>query len=123
MPIQAKRILVVDDEPVLCMMTARALRECGHEVVEATDGMAAYQLARVQHFDLVVTDSRMPGLEGPDLVAWLRIMNPSLPILHITGKSAADPTDMPSDVPTLFKPFNICDLVKEAEKLLAISAD
>jgi CheY-like chemotaxis protein len=38
---QPKRILVVDDEPTLCTLTARALRECGHEVV-AADGIAAY---------------------------------------------------------------------------------
>jgi CheY-like chemotaxis protein len=115
------RILVVDDEPMLRRLIARALRDCGYEVVEAGDGMAAYELARAQHFDLVVTDSRMPKLAGSELVALLRVLNPSLPIIHLSGShgQSSAALDTPDDVPTLYKPFKICDLVKEAEKLLA----
>src|SRR4051794_36603334 len=104
-----KRILVVDDEPVLCALASRALREAGHEVVIAADGTAAYELVKTQAFDLVVTDSRMPGLTGPELVFWLRELNPSLPILHISGSYGenSDPGEMPANVPTLYKPFKL----------------
>jgi CheY-like chemotaxis protein len=118
---QPKRILVVDDEPMLCSLTARALRECGHEVVEAGDGIAAYELACAHSFDLVVTDSRMPHLNGTELVVWLRLLYPLLPILHVSGShgECSAPGNMPANVPTLYKPFKIFELVEQAEKLLA----
>ena len=116
----AKRILVVDDERVARTLTARALMEAGYEVVIAEDGMAGYALAKAESFDLVVTDSRMPRLDGSDLVRWLRILDPSLPIIHLSGSLGRNsvPDDMPADVPTLYKPFNVKELVKLAELLL-----
>jgi DNA-binding NtrC family response regulator len=83
--------------------------------------MAGYALAKVESFDLVVTDSRMPRLTGSDLVAWLRILNPSLPIIHLSGSLGKNPApdDMPADVPTLYKPFEVRELVKLAERMLA----
>jgi DNA-binding NtrC family response regulator len=117
----SKRILVVDDERVARTLTARALMEAGYEVVVAEDGMAGYALAKVESFDLVVTDSRMPRLTGSDLVAWLRMLNPSLPIIHLSGSLGRNPApdDMPADVPTLYKPFDVRELVKLAERMLA----
>jgi CheY-like chemotaxis protein len=120
----SKRILVVDDEPVLRTLTARALRECGYEVVEAADGLIGYELARAQTFDLVVTDSRMPNMNGTELVTRLRLLNPSLPILHVSGSNGETSAGtMPTDVPTLDKPFHICDLVKKAEELFAQASE
>jgi DNA-binding NtrC family response regulator len=117
----SKRILVVDDERVARTLTARALMEAGYEIVVAEDGMAGYALAKAESFDLVVTDSRMPRLNGSDLVAWLRILNPSLPIIHLSGNVGSNPAtdDMPADVPTLYKPFDVRELVKLAERMLA----
>jgi DNA-binding response OmpR family regulator len=117
----AKRILVVDDEPVICALAARALREAGYEVALAPDGMTGYDLAKAQPFDLVVTDSKMPYLNGSELVAWLRILSPSLPILHMSGSQGEGSIagDMPADVPTIYKPFNVRELVQHAERLLA----
>ena len=83
--LRIKRILVVVDEPMVCALTARGLRQRGYEVIEASDGMIGYELACAQSFDLVVTDSRMPNLNGTELVAWLRLLNPNLPIIHISG--------------------------------------
>jgi CheY-like chemotaxis protein len=62
----ARRILVVDDEPVLRMLISRAFRERGYEVVEAADGLAGLDVARSASvpFDLVVTNSHMPHMTG-----------------------------------------------------------
>ena len=65
-----RSILVVDDEAMLRSLVARAFRERGYEVVEAGDGVAALEAIQsaFRPFDLVITDSRMPGLDGP---TWL----------------------------------------------------
>jgi two-component system, NtrC family, response regulator AtoC len=100
------RILVVDDEPALRTILARAFRERGCETLEACDGIAALEAARSASppFDLVVTNSRMPHLDGPHLAAALRQADPGLPILHLFR--------------TCFKPFNLEDLLDEAEAMM-----
>jgi two-component system chemotaxis response regulator CheY len=116
----AKRILVVDDEPVICALAARALREAGYEVVLAADGQVGYGLAKAQPFDLVITDSRMPYLNGRDLVALLRMLSPCLPIIHMSGShgESSTPGDLPANVLTIYKPFDVGELVKHAQRLL-----
>jgi CheY-like chemotaxis protein len=115
-----RRILVVDDEVALRTLIARAFRERGYEVVEMTDGVGGLDAVRSssQPFDLVVTNSRMPHLSGPQLAECLRQENPDLPIIHISGSHGYPATALPADVPTLFKPFSIWELVKEGEKLM-----
>ena len=60
----APRVLLVDDEVTLRHIAARALCLEDYEVVEACDGIEAWDLARAHRFDLVITDSRMPRLSG-----------------------------------------------------------
>jgi DNA-binding response OmpR family regulator len=116
------RVLVVDDETALRSLVARAFREEGHEVVEAADGLSALDVFRSasKPFDLVVTNSRMPHLDGTHLVECIRQLNPTLPIIHLSGSHASrrDHLQLPDDVLTIFKPFNLSDLIDEAEKLL-----
>ena len=114
----SRRVLVVDDEIALRYIVARAFRDRGYEVVEAADGKAALDVARSASlpFDLVVTNSRMPHLDGPQLAEQLRQLYPRLPIIHLSGSHR--PHRMPDDVPTIFKPFNIWDLIDEAEGLM-----
>jgi two-component system cell cycle sensor histidine kinase/response regulator CckA len=116
-----RRILVVDDEPALLSLVARAFRERGYDVVEAADGLAALDVVRSASlpFHLVITNSRMPHIDGPHLAECLRELDPKLPIIHLSGSHGSHhPKNMPPDVPTLFKPFSMSDLVTEAEELL-----
>ncbi|MEO7136209.1 MAG: response regulator [Gemmatimonadales bacterium] len=115
------RILVVDDEPALCELLARMLRGAGYEVVKACDGLAGWELVgwSAQSFDLVVTDSRMPGMSGTEFIHRLRERNPALPIVHISGSPLDTIYDLPSNVRTLFKPFDLPDLVPAVRQLLA----
>ena len=119
---EARRILVVDDEAMLRSLVARAFRERGYQVVEAADGAEALDASRTasRPFDLVVTDSRMPEVDGPHLVQRLRESNPTLPIIHLSGRSGSENkgSRMPGNVPTLLKPFNLGDLVATAERLM-----
>jgi CheY-like chemotaxis protein len=83
------------------------------------DGLSGLDAVRSTSlpFDLVITNSRMPHLSGPQLADCLRQEDPTLPIIHLSG-SYGDSKAMPPDIPTLFKPFNMWELVNEGEKLM-----
>ena len=83
--VMARKILVVDDEPVVAKSCRRILSEAGHEVQVAQSGREGLRQALCQHFDLVVTDLRMPDLDGMDLVQAVRRDRPRTAIIIITG--------------------------------------
>jgi CheY-like chemotaxis protein len=113
------RILVIDDEPALCELVARMLRQEGYLVVTACNGLTGWELiSSAESFDLVITDSHMPGMSGHELVQRLREHSPTLPIVHLTG-SLRSAVGLPSDVPTLLKPFDLPQLVPTVRNLLA----
>lgn len=118
----APRILVVDDEPMVRALIARALSDEGYQVVSVANGRAALEVARAADggFDLIVTNNYMPGLNGAELIARVREDFPDLPILHIDDitRKRAQP-ELPDDVPTVYKPFSIATLREAVRKLLA----
>jgi CheY-like chemotaxis protein len=117
----APRILVVDDEPMVRALIARALSDEGYQVVAVANGLAALEAARAADgaFDLIVTNNYMPGLNGAELVARVREDFPTLPILHIddvTRRKSAH--EIPDDVPTVYKPFSVATLREAVRQLL-----
>ncbi len=58
------KVLVVDDDPVSLMLAATVVETLGHDVSTATSGIAAWELLEGTHFDVLVTDREMPGLDG-----------------------------------------------------------
>jgi two-component system, cell cycle response regulator CpdR len=118
----ARRILVVDDEPMVRALIARALSDEGYQVVSVANGLAALDAARRSKsgFDLIVTNNYMPGLSGPELIARVRQDFPTLPILHIDDISRRRAAEgLPHDVPTVYKPFSVTTLREAVRKLLA----
>jgi DNA-binding response OmpR family regulator len=116
---RALRILLVDDEPSVRGVLARALREAGYDVVAVTDGQAGLDAARIaaEPYALVITNSYMPHLTGEQLITQLRQLFPTLPILHLDDLSREqNPQALP--VPTLYKPFSIESLLSEVRRLL-----
>ena len=81
------RILVVDDELDFAELLRRGLKKERYDVVCATDGEAAQRYLRVhpQRIDLVVTDYRMPGMSGVDLLKFMRKEKLLTPVILITG--------------------------------------
>jgi CheY-like chemotaxis protein len=69
------RILMVDDDRCVAKLVADILRPAGHRVEFETDGVAAFERMRLQHFqyDLIITDHRMLVMSGVELVARLRV--------------------------------------------------
>ena len=80
-----RRVLVVDDEPLVTKSCRRALTAAGYHVDTSESGCEGMDRALAEHFDLVVTDLRMPDLDGMDLVRQLRHQRPGTAIVIITG--------------------------------------
>ncbi len=109
LPARPLSILLVDDEELVRRGTAEMLRDLGHRVVEAEGGAEALvTLAAQPGIEAVVTDYKMPRMDGAQLAARLRETRPDLPILLISGYTgAADPIE---GLPRLNKPFGLAEL-------------
>jgi len=109
-------VLLIDDEELVRMATAEMIRDLGHSVVEASGGAEA--MARLEHglsVDLVVTDYKMPGIDGGELSRRIRRTHPEIPVLLITGY--AGPTDDIVDLPRLAKPFGQAEIAGALKSL------
>ena len=85
-----ERILIVDDEEILRDNIARFLRIQGHEVDVARSGEEALALVDEASYAVVVTDQRMPGIGGLDLIRRLRDQAPSAVPLLMTAYASVD---------------------------------
>ena len=81
----SQRVLVVDDEPKMQRVLEILLRKLGHEVLLAADGQAALTLAQSVPVDLVMTDLRMPGMDGIALLSALREHGIAAPVILLTA--------------------------------------
>lgn len=105
------RILLVDDDAAVRWALGDLLRSQGHEVTDAGSGAEA--LACVDAgvlLDVVVTDLRMPGMDGRQLMGAIRERRPGLPVVIVTGSDPALPgrrRDEPEPDALLIKPLHL----------------
>jgi diguanylate cyclase (GGDEF)-like protein len=66
------RILIVDDDPSACLLLEKAIKKMGHECLVALDGIQAWQLFQANEIDVVISDWRMPGMDGIELCRRVR---------------------------------------------------
>lgn len=83
-------ILVVDDEQSMREFLRILLEKDGHSVQTAASGAVALDLAASSEFDLVISDIRMPGISGLDLLAEVKKIQPELPVIMITAFASPD---------------------------------
>lgn len=120
-----RRVLVVDDEPVIRDLTAAALKRAGHHVDTAKDGAEAWGILQLHGYDLLITDYNMPQLSGVELIKKLRATRMDLPVILVTGSV---PTDVVSCHPwpqpeaTLFKPVIFAELFAAVRTVLRVHA-
>ncbi len=88
------RILVVDDEPLICEMLDITLSRAGHDVSTANDGAAAVKIAAQDPIDLVIADIVMPLKDGLETIVFLRQEHPDLKIIAISGGSPIGGADL-----------------------------
>jgi nitrogen regulation protein NR(I) len=120
----AARILLIEDDPAIVMALRRVLMEEGHDVTVETRGDAGLDHARVAAFDLVITDMKLPGLSGLELVRQLHGVKPLLPILlmtaHGTTETAIEATKSGA-YDYLPKPFEMPELLELVERAVTSS--
>lgn len=116
------RILITEDEDSLRSFVARALRMDGHDTVEAADGAEGLEALADGHFDLLLSDIRMPVMDGIELTHKAAAAHPGLRILLMTGyaeqRERAD--DLASKiVDVVAKPFTLPDIRTAVARALA----
>jgi CheY-like chemotaxis protein len=99
-----RRVLVVDDEPMILEILVEYCASLGLTVYEAEDGEPALrEIERHPEIEVLVTDVRMPGLDGPALVERALVLRPTLKVIFVTGYTTHHSTVWP----TLRKPFEL----------------
>jgi CheY-like chemotaxis protein len=88
---EIKTILVVDDEPENRRIYSEILSDLGYRVIDEPDGASALSdIRQGEKIDLVITDYKMPGMNGLELVATLRNILPSIPVLMLTAYTSVE---------------------------------
>lgn len=121
MPYKGKRILLVDDENSVLMMTELMLQKFGFEVfpaVSANDALEVFSSKKLEHWDAVLTDVTMPGKNGICLCRQINEMAPSLPVF-IMSAALPENCEIPKECAGFMKkPF----YPKDLEELLSCLA-
>ena len=124
----APHILVVDDEPPVLHVVATKLRAAGYRVSIARDGADALQLATTGEPDLLITDYRMPRIDGLELAERLRecMGETRPPVIMLTAREfqmGEDALLRAAVSAVVTKPFSPRDLINQVELVLALEQD
>lgn len=106
-PNRKKKVLVVDDDATLLELLVDTLEAVGYETVAAPGGIEALEALTKQSFDVIVTDVKMPGVDGITLLRKVRRHYPDLPVLFVTGVATPDLIAGADPDGFLAKPFRI----------------
>jgi putative nucleotidyltransferase with HDIG domain len=120
------RILIVDDEPVVCALIRAELSECGFDCQVATEPQHAKDLLASQPFDLVISDIAMPQISGLDLLAHIRQHVPGCKVILMTGASKREYVAqalMLGAYDYVEKPFRVGELVEAVTRAVSDGLD
>ena len=115
------RVLVVDDEASIRDLLSKTLALADYDVDVAPDGQSALDRMRVSPYNLLITDLKMPGMDGMSMISEARRLNSELPIIIITGFSTeASAIDAVNTGVSgyLTKPFKVPKVLEVAAKAL-----
>ena len=120
------KLLIAEDEEAILHLLETLFRRFGYDVVCCRDGQEALETFAREPVDLVLTDIRMPGLDGIDLAHEVRKIAPGTPVLFISGSlddrdvSSRLEHELDTNPQTNFlkKPFNIDDILLKTDMLL-----
>jgi two-component system cell cycle sensor histidine kinase/response regulator CckA len=115
-------VLVVDDEDLVRKFVERVLRDAGYQTATASDGPEALEVAaKLEHFDILVTDVMMPQMTGDELARRIRVTTPGIKVLYLTGFSDRlfkEKVTLWADEAFLDKPCSLKGLLQAVSLLL-----
>jgi excisionase family DNA binding protein len=124
-PPGTRRILVVDDQPSMCELLTTILAVTELSVVSAFDGSSALERLRACAYDLLITDLRMPGMDGTALAREAKRLQPDIKVMIVTGypsqSSAIDAVNIGVDS-YLMKPFHPMDVLLAVARSLHLAS-
>ncbi len=104
-----RHIIIADEDPAMVEFVVTTLRNDGHAVFHAYDVLSATQLALgLENCHLVISNTKVQGADGVELMLYLRKIKPNLPIIYLAniGKSPPEAeAQLPADIPILREPF------------------
>jgi CheY-like chemotaxis protein len=116
------RVLIVEDQPEVAQLVQRLIEPAGYTITVATDALTAVgQVAAGARPDLLITDVVMPSMTGPELAAALRTHRPDLPVLYMSGYTAASIDEQDVVEPGtsfLRKPFALAEMLGKVREVL-----
>lgn len=115
------RILLVDDESIVRTMARRILESQDYEIIEASDGVEALELAQEHDFDVLVTDVKMPRMNGVDLISSLAARSRAVRAVVISAYAERLPVVAAENVHWCFvaKPYTAQALLTAVASALA----
>jgi two-component system, cell cycle sensor histidine kinase and response regulator CckA len=116
-PVAHGHVLLVDDEPLIRETLRPMLEAFGYAVTEAGSGAEALHRGATMSVDVLITDIRMPGMDGNELAAMFELQRPGTPVLFMSGYTE----ERPSLGPTrrfIAKPFTMEALITNVDRLL-----
>jgi DNA-binding response OmpR family regulator len=118
-------IVVADEDRAVASFVIETLLQDGHAVFMAYDGLSATHLVLgLKACDLLISNSRIAGLPGVELIRELRQHQPRLPILYLANRGRSTPAierGLPRNVPILREPFTRSELRASVNGLLKVS--
>jgi signal transduction histidine kinase len=116
-----RRVLLVDDDPLVLAATVDMLRELGHETIETTSAKKALEVLRAgERPDLAILDYAMPEMSGSALADLIHLIYPGLPLLLATGYSEREKAG--ESLPRLNKPYTLTELDRQIGLLVPTKA-
>ena len=115
-----RRILIIEDDKDIAHLVELHLKDAGHEVTVANEGSAGLQLALSKHFDMIILDLLLPGIDGIEICRRVRAVSATLPILMLTSRSSELDRILGIEIGAddyLTKPFSIRELLARVKAL------
>jgi len=111
-------ILIVDDEDALCQTLNDMLSEEGYRLLEASSGSRALDILKSTNVDLMISDIKMPGMSGFDLVEKVNELYPQVKIQLVSGYSDQVDENRVLHKKILYKPYSRFDMIERVRNML-----
>ena len=113
-----KRILIVDDEEMIRTLLFEAFKFFDYEIESVENGVEALKQIAGKTYDLIITDYKMPKMDGLELTRIIKMTNPSIPVLVVTSNGPERELLKSGALACIKKPFKISELQRISQNIL-----